>query len=72
MSFSTIIKDEVTKINCTKAEYIAELSSIIRNSAIYDNDIVVTVENNSVARRVFKLLKDLYDVNIIEYLFKKV
>ena len=64
MSFSGIIKDEVTKIVCTKAEYISELSAIIRNSAIYDNDIVVTVENNSVARRVYRLLKDLYDVNI--------
>ena len=64
MSFSMEVKDEVTKINCTKAEYIAELSAIIRNSAIYDNDIVVTVENNSVARRIYKLLKDLYDVNI--------
>ena len=49
MSFSSVIKDEVTKVSCTKTEYISELSAIIRNSAIYGNDIVVSVENNSVA-----------------------
>ena len=64
MSFSGVIKDEVTRLNCTKAEYISELSAIIRNSALCNENIVITVENNAVARRIYKLIKDIYDVNI--------
>ena len=65
MSFSGNIKEEVSKLDCTKAEYISELSAIIRNSALYkDDSIIITIENNSVARRIYKLIKNIYDINI--------
>ena len=62
VSFTSVVKDEVTKLEGNKLEYIAELSCIVRNNAIIKKDIVITVENNSSARRIFKLIKSIYDV----------
>jgi len=63
MSFSTEIKNEVTRVDANREELISELSAIVRNSAIIDKDIVIYIENNSVARRIFKLFKNIYDVS---------
>lgn len=65
MSFTSNIKEEVTRLENNKLEYIAELSSIIRNNANIDTDIIITVENNAVARRIFKLIKSIYDITAI-------
>ena len=62
MSFTSTVKNEVTRLEGNKLEYIAELSCIVRNSANISNDVIITVENNAVARRIFKLIKDIYDV----------
>ncbi len=63
MSFSTLIKNEITKVDNSKSENIAELSAFIRNNMAIDNGILnISTENASVARRIFKLLKDLYDL----------
>ena len=71
MSFSLDIKNEVTRLDSTKEELISELSAIVRNSATIDNDIVIYLENNSVARRIFKLFKNIYDVTPIITVRKK-
>ena len=65
MSFTGVVKDEVTRVEGNRLEYIAELSSIIRNSASIGSDIIIMVENNAVARRVFRLIKSIYDVTPI-------
>jgi len=62
MTFSFNVKDEVTRLETTKTESISELSAIIRNSATIDNNIVIHIENNAVARRIYKLFKNIYDV----------
>ena len=62
MSFTATIKEEITKLEGNVLEYLAELSCIIRNNATIDKDIIITVENNAVARRIFKLIKTIYDV----------
>ena len=62
MTFSFNVKDEVTRIEASKTECIAELSAIIKNSADILENIVIHVENNAVARRIYKLIKGLYDV----------
>jgi len=71
MSFSTDIKNEVARLDSTREELISELSGIVRNSAIIDKGIVITVENNSVARRIFKLFKNVYDITPIITVRKK-
>lgn len=65
MSFTSIVKDEVTRLEGNKFEYMAEMSCIFRNNAHIDNDIIIMLENNSVARRVFKLVRQVYDVTPI-------
>lgn len=71
MSFSTDIKNEVSKLDSTREELISELSAIVRNSALIDNGISITIENNSVARRIFKLFKNVYDITPIITVRKK-
>lgn len=62
MSFTSIVKDEISKLETTKLEDISELSAIIRVASNINNNINVTIENNAVARRVFKLFKGIYGI----------
>ena len=63
MTFSTEVKNEITKLESSRLEYISELSALVRNSAIIDDTIKIVIENNAVARRAYMLLKEIYDVN---------
>lgn len=60
MSFTSLVKNEVSKLDINKVEKIAELSAIIKTIGEIDDVIKITTENASVARRIFSLLKDLY------------
>ena len=72
MSFSVDIKNEVTRLDSSKEELISELSAIVRNSAdISNKKIIIYIENNAVARRIFKLFKNVYDINPIITVRKK-
>ena len=62
MTFSTEVKNEITRLECSKTESIAELSAIVRNSASTSDSIYINVENNAVARRIYKLFKDIYNI----------
>lgn len=62
MSFTSTVKDEVTRLETSKLEDISELSAIIRVAATINNTINITVENNTVARRTFKLVKKIYGI----------
>ena len=65
MSFTTEIKNEISKINTTRSESISELSGFVRNNAsIVDNNIYLTTENPSIAKRLLKLFKEIYDVKL--------
>ena len=63
MSFTMVVKDEASKIKTTRLEDISELSAIIRIAGNINNNINVTIENNAVARRVFKLFKEIYGIS---------
>ena len=62
MTFSTEIKNEISKLEYTKLEAISELSAIVRNSSDIYPYIKVITENNASARRIYKMFKDLYDI----------
>lgn len=65
MTFSSKIKKEVSTTECTRAEYLSELSGIIRTSAeIKIYNIKIQTENKFVANRIFGLFKILYDINL--------
>ena len=65
MTFSSKIKKEISTTECTRAEYLSELSGIIRTSAeIKIYNINIQTENKFVANRIFGLFKILYDINL--------
>lgn len=62
MSFTSIVKNEISKIDGTTAENIAFLSAVVSNSDISLNKIKIDTENPSVARKVFSTFKELFDI----------
>ncbi len=65
MTFTTRIKEEITKNEITVLESLVELSAYIRySSKIVKNKITLTMENASVARRIYKDIKSNFGVNI--------
>lgn len=63
MSFTTTIKEEISRINNTRSESISELSGFLRNNGTCsDTDIELLTENATVAKRIYQLIKDIYDV----------
>lgn len=65
MSFTGIVKNELSKLELERLEAISELSSLIKNNSIIDNTkIRISTENSSVARHIFNLIKSLYNVYI--------
>ena len=63
MSFTSTVKEEVSRIETNKLESISELSSIVRVSSNISKNISIIVENNAVARRTFKLVKNIYGLS---------
>jgi len=65
MSFTSSVKNEVSKLENNEMENISELSAIILSGAnILDDCIKITTENASVARRIFSLVKDIYQISL--------
>ena len=65
MTFTTRLKDELTQQPINPVESLIELSAYIKNSSQIKKDaIIITIENASVARRVYKIIKYNFGVNI--------
>lgn len=62
MSFTSIVKNEVSKLDTIESENISELSAIFRIIGNISNNISIASENASVARRIFNLVKDAYHI----------
>ena len=64
MSFTSIVKNELSKLELSKLEAITELSAILKNNAVIDsNSIKIMTENSSVARHIFNSLKEIYNIS---------
>jgi len=61
MSFTSTVKNEVSKLDINEVDSITELSAIIKNTAVINDGIKITTENASVARRIFTLVKNLFN-----------
>ena len=64
MTFTTSLKEEISKneINILEARY--ELMAILNCIGKFDNNIIsITLENASIARRIYKETKQIYGVN---------
>jgi len=62
MSFTSIVKNEVSKLKIKEIEKISELSAILSNEEVTSSYIKITTENASVARRCYSLIKELYGI----------
>lgn len=63
MTFTGIVKNEVSKLDLNKLEAITELSAILKNNSNIDKSIRIMTENSSVARHIFNLIKELYNIS---------
>ncbi len=65
MTFTTRLKEELTTSSINPVESLIELSAFIRlTGQIKKNQIRLTMENASVARRIYKLLKFNFSIEI--------
>ncbi len=65
MSYTSNIKNEISNIEYSDSETMAELSAILNIGAIIkDDSFSIYSENVSVARRIYKLIKDIYHIDI--------
>ena len=62
MSFTTTVKNELCLLSNNKLESMSELSAIIRTNS-YTNEIKIHTENKEVGQRVYKLIKDIYNIS---------
>ena len=65
MSFTSNIKNEISNIEYGDSEKMSELSAILNIGVKYNkNSFEIYTENISVARRIYKLIKEIYHVEI--------
>ena len=65
MTFTTRIKEEVSKLPFDLISCRNELLSFVRYDGKYTKDkITLVMENASVARRIYKIIKEIYHTNI--------
>ena len=65
MTFTTRLKEEITRNDIDKIESLIELSAFIRYTAqIKKNSITLTMENAQVARRIYKNIKSNFGINV--------
>ncbi len=63
MSFTTTIKEEISRLENNRSENISELSGFLRNNGTCtDEAIDLLTENATVAKRIYQLIKKIYDV----------
>ncbi len=65
MTFSTRLKEEITQNDISNLDALVELSGFLRFSSHFQNKkIVLTIENASIARRIYKDIKSNFGINI--------
>lgn len=64
MTFNTSLKDEISKNVYFSVDACSELSAFVRcNSKITSKQIIITLENASVARKIYKDIKTVFNIS---------
>lgn len=64
MTFNTSLKDEISKNVYSSVHACSELSAFVRcNSKITSKQIIITLENASVARKIYKDIKTVFNIS---------
>lgn len=61
MSFTSTVKNEVSKLEIDEIDIITELSALIKNTCVIKDKIIITTENASVARRIYTSIKNIFN-----------
>ncbi len=62
MTYTTRVKEEIVKEPLNEAEKICELSGFLRFSGNFKDNISITLENASIARRIYCHFKEIFNV----------
>jgi DNA-binding protein WhiA len=62
MSFTALVKDEVSRLELEETQKISLLSAIVQNNEYSFEKIRIVTENNEVARMIYSIFKDLFNV----------
>ena len=62
MTFTTSLKEEISKSDVSLIEAGYELEGFIKTAAKVNDEIIITLENASVARRLYKNIKSVFDI----------
>ena len=63
MSFTVKVKEEISEIESSRSELIAELSGYIRNNSIITKDkLTTTTENEFIIDRISNTINNIYNI----------
>ena len=62
MTFTTRFKEEITRINNNEVESRCLIDAFLRYNSVINERITITLENASVARLIYKLLKEVFGI----------
>ena len=62
MTYTTKVKEEIVEHNINEPEMICELSAFIRFGASIKENIIITLENASLTRRIYTYIKEIFNI----------
>ena len=72
MTFSQEVKEELEKhINSSRHCQLAEMAAYVLNEAEIGESLVFKADNESLARKIFTLIKKTYNITILIKVFEK-
>lgn len=63
MTFTTRLKEEISKLDNNEIESRSIIEGFLRYNALFNKNITITLENASVTRFIYKLLKETFDIS---------
>ena len=63
MTFTTRLKEEISKLDNNEVEQRCIIEAFLRYNAVFKNNITITLENASVARLIYKIIKETFSVS---------
>ncbi len=62
MTFTTKLKEEISKLSHNAIEKKCIIDGFLRYNAIINDKIIITLENAAIARFIYKILKETFDI----------
>lgn len=63
MTFTTKLKEEISKLDNNEIEQRSIIDGFLRYNSVINNEITITLENASVTRFIYKLIKEVFKIS---------